>query len=242
MNRFRKHGKWFMYEEKPGGGGGSAAPGEGIDGQPGGDNTPPDPPAGGEKPEDAIPKSRFDEVIAERNTLREQVSTLGENLSTVLARVDELAGQGKSKSEIAEIVSEEAKEWGNSKGFNEAVQLAVRGEMKKLDGKIGSTLQMQARVILNNFKKEHPDLDEKDPEFVKRIQSGYTLDDAYQVVFSKKTLGSAKEIKQPGSPARKPAPDDSKLKAPKTPISLRESFKRGLKNLGLNPESILPKE
>lgn len=246
LRMFRKHGSWFCLEEVPGAGVNGAG-GEGTVIIPGGDKTPPDPPAGGEIPEKTVPLSRLNEVIGERNDGRRQIEALTENLSTVLARVDELAGLGKSKTEIAEIISTEAKEWSDSKGFNEAVQLAVRGEMKRLDGKIGGSLQMQARVILDNFKKDHPDLDEKNPEFVKRIQAGYTLEDAHAVVFGKKTLGKPGEVdepkpKLPHAPPYKPGPQEDKLKTPKTPISLKESFRKALKSLGLQEGGSFPKE
>jgi hypothetical protein len=245
---FRKHGSWFMFEKVPGAGADGAG-GAGNDVKPGGDNTPPDPPASGDKPDDVIPKARFEEVIAERNDLRKQVETLGSNLSTVLERVNELSSQGKTDKQIAEIVSEEAKEWSNSKGFNEAVRAAVKSEIKNIDGKVDSTLQIQARIILDDFKAKNPDFDEKNPEVVKRIKAGYTLKDTFQLVYGdKKTLGKPgedddkKPPKPPGAPLNKPGPQDKNLKAPKRPMGLKEAFKTAAKKLGLDINGTFPKD
>ena len=247
-----------MFEKTPGADV-SGAGGTGNDTKPGGDDTPPTPPAGGDqKPEDVIPKARFEEVIAERNELRDQVKTLGSNLNQVLERVNELSGQGKTEEEIAEIVSEEAKEWNNSKGFNEAVAATVKTILKKelgsVNSKIDNTLQMQARIILDDFKEKHPDFDENNPEVVKRLKAGYTLKDTYKIVFGNKTLGKPGDgkgdgkdngkgdDKKPPAPPHKPGPQDDKLKTPKTPISLKESFRKAVKALGLQEGGAFPRE
>jgi len=242
-------GRDKLFEEKPG------------EGTPGSEGIPPETPSGkeGEPPADGeksdkdgmIPKARLDEVIGERNELRKQNAQLTEQTGTILARIDELSMQGKSDREIAVIISEEGKEWLGTKGFAEAVESitgkkgATAEEIKSLKQNLEGAVAVMSQMIIERFKDKHPDFDEKNPEIIKRVKAGYTLEDAFNLTILSDPKAKEKIIAEHEANKKKELEDKAKANVAlgsglkenqikgKPATSLHTAFKSACKAMGI---------